>query len=153
MRKDNGFRSAHKPTLYSYTIPVDDGAAPNPFRGLCTLAICKPGIRRSARKGDWVVGLGSKRAPSGNLTKHMVYAMRVDRILSLRNYDRVARHRWPHRIPDISSSDLSERLGDCIYDYSKQSPKLRPSVHGHKNRKTDLSGENVLISEHFYYLG
>jgi hypothetical protein len=40
--------------LFSYTIPVDDGAAPNPFRGMCTLAICKPTIRRVAKKGDWV---------------------------------------------------------------------------------------------------
>jgi hypothetical protein len=34
--------------LFTYTIPYDDGAAPNPFHGICTLAICKPSIRRVA---------------------------------------------------------------------------------------------------------
>jgi hypothetical protein len=46
-------------TLFTYCIPYDDGAAPNPFWGLCTLAICKPSIRRVAKEGDWVVGTGS----------------------------------------------------------------------------------------------
>lgn len=47
------------PTLFSYCIPYDDGAAPNPFWGLCTLAICKPRIRRAAKEG---IGL-LERAP------------------------------------------------------------------------------------------
>lgn len=77
------------PRLFSYTIPYDAGAAPNPFRGMCTLAICKPQIRLNAIVGDWVVGLGSKNAPSGDLSGRMVYAMRVNQILSLRDYDRL----------------------------------------------------------------
>jgi hypothetical protein len=72
--------------LFSYTIPIDDGAAPNPFRGMCSLAICKPGIRRVAKEGDWVAGLGSKGAPSGDLSGHLVYAMRVETVLSLKQY-------------------------------------------------------------------
>ena len=68
--------------LFTYTIPIDDGAAPNPFAGMCSLAICKPGIRRTAQVGDWVAGLGSKNAPSGDLSGRLVYAMRVERVLS-----------------------------------------------------------------------
>src|SRR5947208_15629475 len=98
--------------LFTYTIPIDDGAAPNPFGGMCSLAICKPGIRRVAKKDDWVAGLGSKNAPCGNLSVHLVYAMRVEEVLSLREYDKHALSRWPHRIPNIQSADLSERLGD-----------------------------------------
>ncbi|MGC9261259.1 MAG: hypothetical protein ACP5I8_14435 [Phycisphaerae bacterium] len=45
--------------LFTYTIKIDDGAAPNPFHGLCTLVICKPAIRRCAKAGDWVVGLNT----------------------------------------------------------------------------------------------
>ena len=56
-----------KPILYSYTIPYDDGAAPNPYWGVLTLAICKPVIRRTAEIGDWVVGTGSKQSPIGNI--------------------------------------------------------------------------------------
>ncbi len=141
------------PRLFTYTIPIDDGSAPNPFRGMCSLAICKPAIRRVAKKGDWVAGLGSSDAHSGNLSGHLVYAMRVEAVLSLREYDAQAPTEWPYRIPDVGSLDLSERLGDCIYDYSQGVPKQRPSVHGTGNVETDLSGENVLISRDFYYFG
>jgi len=48
----------HMPTLYTYCIPYDDGAAPNPYWGICTLVICKPVIRRTAEVGDWIVGTG-----------------------------------------------------------------------------------------------
>ncbi len=141
------------PRLFTYTIPVDDGAAPNPFYGMCSLAICKPGIRKVAKKGDWVAGLGSKNAPSGDLSGRIVYAMRVEEVLSLQDYDRLAPTRWPHRIPNPSSLALHERLGDCIYDFSGVRPKQRQGVHGLVNVDTDLSGKNVLISRDFYYFG
>lgn len=141
------------PSLYSYTIPYDDGAAPNPFRGLCTLAICKPQIRRKAAVGDWIVGLGSKNAPSGNLAGRIVYAMRVDQVLSLRDYDRLAPTHWPTRIPNLTSPIIPDRLGDCIYDFSGGAPVQRPGVHGSNNMKTDLGGLNVLLSRHYFYFG
>jgi hypothetical protein len=139
--------------LFTYTIPVDDGAAPNPFHGMCSLAICKPAIRRVAKKGDWVAGLGSKDAPSRDLSGHVVYAMRVDEVISLKQYDERALTEWPDRIPNLRSADLAERLGDCIYDYSSGQPSQRASVHGPKNIDRDLGGENVLLSWHFYYWG
>lgn len=141
------------PRLFSYTIPFDDGAAPNPFRGICTLAICKPDIRLAAAIGDWVVGLGSMNAASGDLSSHLVYAMRVDQILSLREYDRLAPIYWPSRIPDLASPVISNRLGDCIYDFSVIPPRQRPGVHGPDNMPVDLRGENVLISRNYYYFG
>lgn len=139
--------------LFSYTIPVDDGAAPNPFHGMCSLAICKPGIRRVAKTGDWVAGLGSKNAPRGDLSGRLVYAMRVEEVMSLADYDRLAPSRWPGRIPDLLSRDLADRLGDCIYDYSAGTPRQRAGVHGPQNQTVDLSGVNVLISTDFYYFG
>jgi hypothetical protein len=57
-------RLKRMPRLFTYTIPIDDGAAPNPFRGMCSLAICKPCIRRVAEEHDWVAGLDSKNAPA-----------------------------------------------------------------------------------------
>ena len=141
------------PRLFTYTIPVDDGAAPNPFRGICTLAICKPGIRRVAKKGDWVAGLGSKHAPSGDFSNRLVYAMRVEEVISLKEYDKRAPTDWPDRVPNVHGADLWERLGDCIYDYSRRPPAQRLSVHGPGNVETDLAGRNVLISRDFYYLG
>jgi hypothetical protein len=53
----------------------------------------------------------------------------------------------------MQSTDMSERLGDCIYDYSSGVPAQRQSVHGPPNIETDLAGQNVLISRDFYYFG
>lgn len=136
--------------LFSYTVRVDDGAAANPFGGICTLAICKPRIRRVAKPGDWIVGLGSSNAPSGDLAGHVVYAMCVTEVHTLAEYDKLA----PQKIPDITSLDMHKRLGDGIYDYSQgDRPTQRPGVHAEGNRKTDLCGKNVLMSEDFYYFG
>jgi hypothetical protein len=120
---------------------------------MCSLAICKPGIRRVAKSDDWVAALGSKNAPSGDLSGRLVYAMRVEKVLSLKDYDQQAISNWPHRIPNVRSADLSERLGDCIYDYSNGNAVQRPSVHGPGNVKTDLGGQNALVSRDFYYFG
>lgn len=141
------------PKLFSYTIPVDDGAAPNPFGNLCTLTICKPAIRRVAQKGDWIAGLGSKNAPSGDLSGRLVYAMQVEEVITMAEYDKRAKAEWPSRIPDIRSKDLAQRLGDCIYDFSANPPAQRKGVHDPGNRDTDLGGVNALISRHFYYFG
>jgi hypothetical protein len=140
-------------TLFSYTVRSDDGAAPNPFGGMCTLAICKPGIRRAAQVGDWIAGLGSVNAPSGDLSQRLVYAMRVDEILTLGEYDRQAMRRWPHRVPNLECMSLQARLGDCIYDFSQGGPQQRHGVHSPPDATRDLSGINALVSRDFYYFG
>ncbi len=45
--------------IYSYVVRYDSGFAPNPFGDYCSLATCKPRIRKSIHKDDWVVGTGS----------------------------------------------------------------------------------------------
>lgn len=140
-------------TLWTYIIPYDDGSAPNPFRGICTLAICKPAIRRNAKPGDWIAGLGSRNAPRGrDLSGCLVYAMCVKESIPWSEYDRRARTEWPHRIPNINSLDMSERLGDCLYDHSGPQVTQRRGVHPPDNQIKDLNG-NVLIAEEFYYFG
>lgn len=143
------------PRLFTYTIPFDDGAAPNPFNGMCTLAICKPGIRRVAQVGDWVAGLGSKNSPQGDLSNRLVYAMRVEKVVTLKEYDELAPLMWPHRKPVSGSLLANGHLGDCIYDYSSAAvrPEQRAGVHGIGNIDSDLSGRNVLISTDYYYFG
>ena len=141
-------------TLYSYCLRFDGGAAPNPYHGICTLTICKPAIRRVARPGDWVVGLGGSNSPIGDISGHVVYAMRVTDRLSLREYDNFCRRQLRGKIPKWTSRDLIERVGDCIYDFSRpRGAVLRDGVHGQKNRKVDLGGRNALLSKHFYYFG
>jgi len=145
--------------IYSYVLRYDDGAAPNPFWGACTLAICKPAIRRKAQAGDWVIGTGSKNASCNdgvihNLSDCLVYAMKVTRVLSFDHYERYCQVHMPHKIPTLSATDWRKRMGDCIYAYgSSGKPVIRPGVHNEGNRVTDLGGLNVLLSEHYYYFG
>lgn len=147
--------------LFSYCLRFDSGAAPNPFWELCTLAICKPVIRRTASIGDWVLGFGSTESPIKNIADCVVYAMKVTDKMTLRKYDEFCRVHSPHKIPKWDSETFKYRVGDCIYDYSQgEQPVLRDSVHKDKNqkieddnRKKDLGGVSVLISKHFYYFG
>jgi hypothetical protein len=141
------------PTLFSYCIRYDIGSAPNPFWGLCTLAICKPNIRQSANVGDWVVGTGSAVSPIGNISDKVVYAMRVTQKMTMEDYDRFTRSKLPRKIPLMTSIDPRRRSGDSIYDFSTSLPLLRPSVHGEGNKKTDLKGGWVLLSNHYFYFG
>lgn len=145
--------------LYSYVLRFDDGAAPNPFWGICTLTICKPVIRRTAKIGDWIIGTGSKnsRINDGNtydLSDSVVHAMKISDIKSLKDYDIFCRKNLQNKIPNWFARDWRKRMGDCIYNYSKGSePKLRKGVHNELNRERDISGQNALLSNHFYYFG
>ena len=139
--------------LYSYCIPIDDGAAPNPYWGICTLTICKPAIRRTARVGDWIVGTGSVHSPIGNIGNKVVYTMRVSQKMTLQEYDAYAQESYPNKVPDYSSPDVRRYLGDAIYDFSEDPPGVRQSVHNVRDRQRDLSGQYVLLSDHFYYFG
>lgn len=69
--------------LFSYVIARDYGFAPNPFFGCCTLATCKPNIRRVAEIGDWIVGTGSAaRKRKGFL----IFAMCVNETMQFNEY-------------------------------------------------------------------
>lgn len=140
--------------LYSYTILYDDGAAPNPFWGICTLAIRKPVIRQTAEVDDWIVGLGSINSPLGNISDHIIYAMKVTSKLTLEEYDRFCKTFVPKKRPDWRNHDYRMRMGDCIYNFIGSGvPKIRTSIHTEDNRERDLSGTYALLSKQFYYFG
>ena len=133
--------------LYTYKMVVDQGSAPNPFHGRCTLAICKPVIRRVAKPGDLVVGIGSKKL--GHPDK-VIYAMQVERSLPIADYY----HAYPEKRPDWYSGIFERQIGDAIYNLDNlNQPKLLKSVHTLKDMPRDLSGLNVLTSSLFYYFG
>lgn len=96
--------------LFSYVLSVDDGAAPNPFWGYCTLAICKPVIRRVAHVGDWVIGIG----PAGKSARgKLIYAMRVDEVLPLDAY--FTEPRFQEKKPQDDAPDTRRHVGDNVY--------------------------------------
>lgn len=155
--------STGTPTLFSYVVRYDDGAAPNPYWGTCTLVICKPVIRRKACEGDWIVGLGSKTNPTKiDYSGKIVYAMKVTRKTTMRDYDSYTREQLRNKIPVVpaDSRELKRdsrgwrlRLGDSIYDFSHKRIPQRPGAHERENRTTDRSGENALLSSEFVYFG
>jgi hypothetical protein len=147
--------------LYFYTIKNDTGLAPNPFWGKLTLNVCKPAIRKSAKESDWVIGTGSKnvKSKSGQTIDYsgkLVYAMKVTSKMTMEEYDTFCKNELQKKIPFPDAKDIRRVLGDSIYDYSvSKIPRLRKmkNLHDESNKKTDLSGKNTLLSDHFYYFG
>ena len=145
--------------LYTYVIAQDSGLAPNPFWGELTLNVCKPRIRLSAEEGDWIIGTGSKNVKTKNgsikdFAGKLVYAMKVSKKLTMKEYDIYCKNQLQKKIPYLSKKDWRIIVGDSIYDYSETGiPKLRKLIHKEKHKSTDLSGKNTLISKSFFYFG
>ena len=142
--------------LFSYIVKVDSGFAPNPFHGYCTLATCKPVIRRIAKVGDWIVGTSSKSKGRGG---RLVFAMRVEETMTFQEYweDR----RFRRKRPDARSTP-ERACGDNIYYRDLESPQFRQlrSFHnrqdGSQNRNMlihDTKVDRVLVSTDFIYWG
>src|ERR1035441_7903379 len=137
--------------LYSYVVTHDTGFAPNPFFGYCTLACCKPAIRRTAQKGDWIVGLTAKTKE-----KKIIYFMRVDDVMeSFADYwiDK----RFGVKKPN-NDDGVRGRRGDNIYEpltsggYRQlRSRHSNGDAENEENKAHDLRGRRVLISETFAY--
>lgn len=122
--------------LYSYVMVSDSGFAPNPFDDFCTLACCKPIIRRTATKGDWIIGTGSK----GTVGKDkLIYAMKISEKMDFDSYYRD--NRFQNRLDNIYFKK------DGIW-FQKENKHHQEEDMGH-----DLGGKHVLISIHFYYFG
>jgi len=132
--------------LYSYIITDDTGFSPNPFHGYCTLACCKPAIRRTAKKDDWVVSLTPKE--DGN---RIVYLMRVDE--SPKTYREYWHDkRFKAKRPRYDDGVLL-KCGDNIYEPLGSGYRQLRSMHNPADMAHDLGGKYVLISETFAYFG
>ena len=144
------------PKLHSYVVARDYGFAPNPFYGFCTLATCKPDMRKSAAVGDWIVGTGSKsKARDGRL----MYAMRVSEILSFERYWEDSRFR--QKRPNLHGS-MKQAFGDNIYHRDPNTGQWRQMdshhslINGEYNQANidrDTKANKVLISDDFVYWG
>ena len=141
-------------TLYSYVVDHDNGFAPNPFHGFCTLACCKPAIRRKAQVGDYVIG----HAGIGDGYR-VIYAMEVTDKKTFDEYWRG--QRFHVKRPDMDAGG-EKALGDNIYhwDAKRQEYRQAHSLHSNrdgtenlKNKIRDTKGDAVLISDKFTYWG
>ncbi len=141
--------------LYIYVVLYDHGFAPNPYFGYCTLATCKPGIRKGARLGDWIAGVGSRQKSQAS---KLVFAMKVEEALSFEEYwlDPRFRSKRPYR-----SGSLKLRYGDNIYHRATdnnwiQEDGAHSCPDGSMDARhvlRDTSTPRVLISQDFAYFG
>lgn len=137
--------------LFSYIVSYDRGFAPNPFFGYCTLACCKPSIRRTAAIGDLVVGITPKARGH-----KLLYIMRVKERLTFAEYWNDARFRRKR----ASKKNALTACGDNIYRPTARGLRQLSSVHSNEDgtqnaetKRRDLSGQYVLISDDFVYFG
>lgn len=141
--------------LYSYVVSRDYGFAPNPFHGTCTLATCKPEIRRTASADDWIVGTGSKMRGRQD---HFVYIMRVAEAMTFNQY--WADDRFQMKKPNLRGS-TKQRFGDNIYFRGRDGKwrqidshhSLEDGLPNQHNIRHDTSTDNVLIGGTYAYWG
>ena len=139
--------SASEPRLYVYKLTTDNGCAPCVKNDLLSLAICKPRIRRTAKKGDWIFGFGGKDKPMSN---RLIYIAEIT--------EEPLKNGEYYRNPEFRRIRL-----DCIYEWLKDGiPKLDPKAKCHNTEdhsSTDIGtppGYNkarVLLSRNFRYFG
>ncbi|EOB6396899.1 hypothetical protein ACHELZ_002363 [Vibrio vulnificus] len=142
--------------LYAYAITRDFGFAPNPFHGSCTLATCKPRIRKSAKVGDWVLGIGGTKLKSVN--RKCIVLMKVTEKMSFNNYWNEPR--FSIKKPARNGSHV-QMLGDNIYHQDANNVWIQEDSHhsnadgsiNFTNLERDTNSDQVLISSHFYYFG
>tara|TARA_R110002049_G_scaffold84688_1_gene215529 strand:- start:206 stop:811 length:606 start_codon:yes stop_codon:yes gene_type:complete len=142
-------------TLFSYVVRWDHGFAPNPFHGICTLATCKPLIRRKAKIGDWVLGTGSAER---KFQGRAIFLMHIDELSRFDDY--WMNPRFVRKRPTMNGS-LKQRFGDNIYHHDEGGAWVqadsRHSRDGHANDKNLARDTNttdrVLIASDFMYWG
>ena len=74
------------------------------------------------------------------------YAMKVEEILSMSEYDTRTTKRLRGKDLDRRSKDVRRRVGDSIYDFSVDPPRIRPGIHDEGDRKRDLGGLHAIPS-------
>jgi hypothetical protein len=142
--------------VYLYVVDRDFGFAPNPFHGYCSLATCKPGLRRTASPGDWVIGMGGGRLKA---TGRCVFAMLVTGKVTFDEY-------WSNPLyfdkKPVRNGTKRMMVGDNIYHYDfavgawQQADSHHSNSDGTVNEHnllTDTKSDKVLLSQHFLYFG
>tara|TARA_R110001583_G_C5664263_1_gene409916 strand:+ start:2739 stop:3404 length:666 start_codon:yes stop_codon:yes gene_type:complete len=143
--------------LYSYAITRDFGFAPNPFHGICTLATCKPSVRKSAKVGDWIMGIGGSNLKL--VYRKCIFLMRISEKMSFEDYWKDPR--FSLKKPCRNGSRV-QMLGDNIYHkdvddnwIQEDSHHSNPDGTAHIVNLTRDTGrcDQVLISDFFFYFG
>ena len=141
--------------IYQYVVARDYGFAPNPFFGVCTLATCKPKIRKAVKVGDFVVGTGSKDKGREDC---LIYAMRVKDTMTFNEYWEDDKFR--SKKPNLRGS-IKQAYGDNIYFQHTNGIWSQADSHHSKkggspvqsNIDRDTQTDRILISDDYAYWG
>ena len=136
--------------LFSYVVRSDNGFAPNPFWGTCTLATCKPEIRRLAQVGDCIAGTGSR---TDGRHEHLVFVMFVTEAMTFSEYwqDEWFANKKP--IEPIRPGDKNACGDNIYYKLGPDRWHQRTSFHGESHLPTDTKVDRILASTDFTYWG
>lgn len=145
-----------RPRVYIYVVDRDFGFAPNPFHGVCTLATCKPPIRKRARIGDWVIGMGGRRL---NATGRCIYAMEVTQTATFNEYwngpefldKRPVRN--GSRVMMVGDNIYHRPAGEAFWKQLDSHHSLADGSANPVNVEKDTRTDRVLISRNFHYFG
>jgi hypothetical protein len=130
-----------KPRIYVYKMVADNGGAPCVWRGLLSLAICKPMIRKSALEGDFILGFGGK----SRYKETLIYIAKVTAKPNPGEYYRESKY---------------AKRPDCIYREIASEAHRKSAARFHTKsdeRKKDVGlhfeNAHVLLSDDFRYFG
>ena len=135
-----------KLTLRSYKMTHDNGFAPNISGDILSIATCKPQIRRVCEIGEWIAGFSSKMLDNSQVGQEkLLYLAKVSEKISFAEFwDRFADKR-PDK--DKNGDNIYKPKGDGKYEQM-------PNPHHDKSHEAkDLSVDNVLLCDEFYYFG
>ncbi len=140
--------------IFSYVVARDYGFAPNPFHGFCTLATCKPQIRKHANVGDYIVGITPR-----DMGNKICYVMEVGSKVSFDEY--WEGEQYQAKKPRLNMS-YKYSFGDNIYHRKSDGTWHQENSHHtnedgspiQENIDADTgTTDNVLIGSNFSYWG
>jgi len=141
----------------TYVMTHDSGMAPNPFHGVCTLAVCTPNhMRARLGTGDWIMGLTGTRLQQkigqAASDRRVVYVMRIDGCMDLDTYYQ----QHPEKRPKKSGSPI-QIAGDAFYRKNSNGnlhhTKETEDHIGEEIEAQDIKGNRVFMGKTFWYFG
>ena len=135
-----------KLTLRSYKMTHDNGFAPNISGDILSIATCKPQIRRVCEIGEWIAGFSSQKLDNSQVGQEkLIYLAKVSERISFAEFwDRFTQKR-PDK--DKNGDNIYKPKGDGEYE------QISNPHHDKSQKAKDLSVDNVLLCDEFYYFG
>lgn len=135
--------------LYTYVMQHDSGLAPNPFWGVCTLAVCTPNHQGSrAKSGDWIAGVSDKKRGY-----KLIYVMEVDERVQMNDYFEDTR--FAAKKPNLGGT-AQQRCGDNFYSQDGTGRWTQHPNRYHEGPEClaqDTRNPWVFVARRFWYLG